>query len=509
MVLFSRLLQRRRMRSQTFRVSGWALFAASVVVAGSLLVLGAVLLIEMRNTDWRLALRASTNVVATIEADVARNIELYDLSLRAVVDNFNDPDVREINPRLRQLILFDRAATARYLGAMLLINEAGHVVANSNDLAPRWTDYSTRDYFRAHRDDPNVGLYVGRPFIAPTIGQYVIGISRRLSHPDGSFAGVVAGTLRVEYFRDLFNRVSMGPEAGMGVYRTDGTLITRLPYREQDIGINVANADFVKRSASEPEGYSEATAITDGVKRLYAYKRVKSSPLIVSVGMSLDTVYAGWRREALLVGTMGLLLAAATIALAVFAAYELRHRERAERKLAALANTDALTGVGNRRAFDDALQREWAEAARSGSSLALLMIDADHFKPYNDKYGHQAGDAALGAIAWCISNAAANSGAVTARYGGEEFSVLLPCASLHDGFRIAENIRKAVVALGQTFPNPTVSVGVACRSPREGDDPEDLVASADRALYEAKSKGRNRTASEQVAFIDPAREQAA
>ena len=140
------------------------------------------------------------------------------------------------------------------------------------------------------------------------------------------------------------------------------------------------------------------------------------------------------------------------------------------------------------------------------------MIDTDHFKPYNDQYGHQAGDRVLAAIARCLAEHASKARAIAARYGGEEFAVLVPEASLHETFRIAEDIRKAVASLGNGFsagPVPTVSIGISSVVPKLEDEPQDLIASADRALYEAKHKGRNRTVSEQVSFIGTSKGQAA
>ena len=150
----------------------------------------------------------------------------------------------------------------------------------------------------------------------------------------------------------------MGPAAGIGLYRMDGTLITRLPFRERDIGLNIGHdADMFQRAATQSVGHYEVTAVTDGVRRLYSYRRVGDLPLIVAVGTSLDTIYAGWQHEAWMVGTIGLLLATAVVALSILASRELERRAKAEKKLALLASTDALTSLLNRRAFDETLQR--------------------------------------------------------------------------------------------------------------------------------------------------------
>jgi diguanylate cyclase (GGDEF)-like protein len=134
------------------------------------------------------------------------------------------------------------------------------------------------------------------------------------------------------------------------------------------------------------------------------------------------------------------------------------------------------------------------------------MIDADHFKIYNDQHGHQGGDAALAAIACCITTSVSDH-ASTARYGGEEFAVLLPGASLQEAFCAAESIRKSVASFPapRAVSHPTVSIGITSQIPEHGSSAEDFVAAADTALYDAKRKGRNRTAAQQVMFVAAAR----
>ena len=331
-------------------------------------------------------------------------------------------------------------------------------------------------------------------------GHYAIGISRRLSHADGSFAGVVAGTLWLSYFHDLFRKVTLEPGGVLVLTRTDGTMLMRTPFNIEDIGRDVSVSNIFKNTMAARSGTFDGVSSIDGVRRFYSYQQVADFPLVLSIGASADQVLADWRQEAFYIGTVVLLLALTTIGLAVFSAFELRRRADAERSLAILATTDGLTGLSNRRNFDDTLTREWKRAVRQNSSVALLMIDADNFKAYNDLNGHQAGDKALVAIAGCIANGTRGATDFAARYGGEELAVLLPGASLREAFDVAERIRKAIECLDSVnFEEPeipTVSVGIACRSPKEHDLPAGLIAAADVALYDAKRNGRNQTAVE-------------
>jgi diguanylate cyclase (GGDEF)-like protein len=178
-------------------------------------------------------------------------------------------------------------------------------------------------------------------------------------------------------------------------------------------------------------------------------------------------------------------------------------KERAEYRstvqLRQLTMVDELTGLGNRRRFDEALDRETQRAIASGQPLALLMIDVDHFKMYNDTYGHLPGDDCLRAIAGAISRVANHPRAVATRYGGEEFAVLLPNTDENAAIQTAERIHASIAALRvdhatSPYGSLTISIGVAAISPGKHPTPHDhLIKQADWALYVAKSEGRNAT----------------
>lgn len=170
----------------------------------------------------------------------------------------------------------------------------------------------------------------------------------------------------------------------------------------------------------------------------------------------------------------------------------------ANAELAALVRIDSLTGLANRRRFDEALEQAWSAALDRGHSLAVLMIDVDHFKQFNDTYGHQRGDTCLKQVGAAISSALFHPEDLAARYGGEEFAVILPQTSTDDAARVAERIRHAVHELRR--PNlstragvVTVSVGVAAANAVVHGDAAALVRAADEALYTSKREGRNRT----------------
>jgi diguanylate cyclase (GGDEF)-like protein/PAS domain S-box-containing protein len=172
--------------------------------------------------------------------------------------------------------------------------------------------------------------------------------------------------------------------------------------------------------------------------------------------------------------------------------------ERANTELASLARKDSLTGLANRRCFDEVLQTAWGEALAGGWPLAVLMIDVDHFKQFNDCYGHQRGDLCLRDVAVAIISGLFHPDDLAARYGGEEFAVILPRTSTDNAAQVAERIRRAVHDLhrphvASPLGHLTISVGVAAAWPVRHGDPLSLVRAADEALYTSKHEGRNRT----------------
>jgi len=174
-----------------------------------------------------------------------------------------------------------------------------------------------------------------------------------------------------------------------------------------------------------------------------------------------------------------------------------RELEATNVKLEAMSNTDALTNIANRRSFDHTLTQEWNRAVRASRPLALLMLDVDHFKHYNDHYGHVAGDDCLKALAQALVKAERRAGRLVARYGGEEFVVLMPETTETEAMAAARHLQKEIWALAlphaETEPGiVTVSLGVVSMVPTMEHAPDFLLRQADAALYRAKHLGRNR-----------------
>ncbi|MEX6675622.1 sensor domain-containing diguanylate cyclase [Pseudomonas sp. W2Oct36] len=474
------------------------LMLGSAVAVAAILAIVTWLLFRELGTANEAAVRSANNVVQLIDADVQRNAELYDTSLLGLIAAWRRPDVMTISPELRQLVLFDRATAAPFKGDVVLLDDTGRIVADSTSLTPRLDNFSDRPGFQKHRGSGSLALVVDGPFLSRWgFKDLCISFSRRLPSANGQFVGIASASMRLSYFDQLFRTLDIGPTSTVNLLSADGVMLARQPddNNRTFIGQNFSMRPNFKRILREVNGSFAAISELDGAERLYTFSRVGDLPLIVVVAQSRDDVYALWKRNALLVASATGLLCLGILSLSWLLGRQLRLRQNAERELAGLASTDGLTGLANRRRLDQVLKQEWARGMRSERPLALLMIDVDHFKAFNDRHGHHGGDVALRSVAQTLTASIRRPGDLAARYGGEEFMVVLPETDKAGACVIAEKLRLAIEALPpfaeDTVPI-TVSIGVATHLPATHDLPEPLFHAADRALYRAKKQGRNR-----------------
>jgi len=473
-----------------WRLSAKLLIASSVATVIGFSTICASVLLDMRRGEQELARQTLENLASTIDADISRNVELYDQSLRAVASSMAAPEINDVGKPIQHLILFHHAAMAKHFGAIQVFDAEGRLIVDASTLDPVPENRGDEEFFLAHRDRSDAGLFISRPTLHR--GSYSIVLSRRITSRDGNFLGVVAGSIRFSYFHELFERLNIGPNDGVTVLRHDATVIMRRPFDLDLIGKNLRDIPGVMRALSEPSGWYSGSGALDGVHRLLVW-RDGTQPLVVLVGKPWQDILTVWRTEATRIGGTMLSLISFVLAVTLYLAREISRRANAEDKLEELATTDALTGLRNRRKFDAEIDAEWRRAVRQKVPLALLMIDADHFKSYNDTYGHQAGDQVLVGIAICISDSIRRVGDCAARYGGEEFAVLLPGLSAAQAVGVAETIRLKFQEWSEGPTLATVSIGVASMMPAASTDWPMLVKAADQALYAAKANGRNQT----------------
>jgi len=465
---------------------------------------------QSRDTDANLAM--------AIAQDIKRNFEFYDLSLQGVTDALALPELKQMSPAVRALALFDHAAMATYLNRIVVIDPAGNITEDSRPNEPLRGNLADREYFRVHAGAQDPGLFISKPFLSQRAsGGWVMALSRRISKPDGSFAGVVVGTLSLDYFHALFINLKTVPLGIYSVARTDGTMIMRYPFRLRAIGMDLSHSPLFQHFPAERSGTYEADSGVDATRRIYSYMQVGNLPLIVVVGSARETIFAAWWRKTWIIGSMMVILGVAMATLSAVLVRELRRRRVTESELAATAAalakaaaTDELTGLPNRRSFDETAAREWKRAIRDDTPISVLVADVDLFKAYNDTYGHLRGDKALQVVASCIQATIKRPADFGARFGGEEFALLLPSTDARGALKVAEELRAAVAASMSTYPgcldrDISASIGATSVRPQRGDDFERTFVVADRALFRAKELGRNRVEYSELAPVPPPR----
>lgn len=483
----------------TLRVPRWPLVTSVVATLGVLIITSA-LLLDLRAHIGARARENSENLLRAIERDIARNIEIIDLSLQGVLDGVARQDVMDSDPELRRQVLFDRSGSASGLGAFVVFDANGVVSLDSTSIVPRVIQpVVDRDYFQAQRESDR--LFISRPYLSRLIGKPVLGLSRRISNPDGSFGGVALATIEISYFTKLLEGLQLGPRAVVSLLRDDGHIVVRHGSPARGVTNDLSASPIFQRMRAERSGNFVGVSVVDGIERIYTFAQVGDRPLFLSIAQATADVYADWQHRAVLLGFVLAAICTLIVGLTAILTRELRRRAMAEHELAILnvelarlSTTDALTGLGNRRAFDEWLGRELRRSQRTGTTAALVLLDVDHFKRFNDCYGHQQGDRVLAAVAGAIRACCSRPADSAFRVGGEEFAVLLPETRLPGAARVAERIRMAVRALSwphadSPFGIVTASLGVVEVS--DG-DAASAFARADTALYASKHGGRDR-----------------
>jgi len=415
--------------------------------------------------------------------------------------------------RLHTVLLKETAELPQIDGLFAYDKNGQWIVNSMRTVVPNYND-SDRDYFIYHRTHADQGLHIGMPVLSRATGKWIIPVSRRIDDANGSFAGVALAGIDVDFFTDFYSGIQIGQAGTIILASENGTILARSPYSDKLIGKSIRNTEFFNAYLSlGPVGTAFVKSSLDGVTRLDSYHRLKDYPVFMSAAMSKSDILSEWRNDSLLhlAAVIFIVLVAGIFGLGLIRQIGLRNKaedeamrardalEKLNRTLERLAMQDGLTGLANRRQFDLTLNDEFSRAFRHASTLALILMDVDCFKQYNDIYGHPAGDACLRAISDTIRDVTAQRpGDLAARYGGEEIAILLPNTDVAGAVAVAERIRHAVHNLeiehtGTQAGFVTLSAGVDALDPTEvPGEPTALIQAADKALYAAKSSGRNR-----------------
>jgi diguanylate cyclase (GGDEF) domain len=442
------------------------------------------------------------NLARSLKQHAEDTFEMTDYALAAVIDLLQaDGTSPEALAHLHS-ILVNRVSLLPRLKEISVYGPDGRwLTSSSQELVPDRTNQSGRDFFIHHRSTLSRRPHFSPPERNRPLGERVMTISRRFSNPDGSFGGVVVAGLDPSYFARFYAQFDIGRNGSISLVSKDGTLLSRVPFTDFVRDGNSPRMVPVGRVSSAPSGAFRFVSPIDGVDRVSGYDSGTYFPFMVFAAMSREEALAGWRSDVMHRG-IGIGILVGSIALLGWRlVIQSKRREKAEAKLAVLARTDGLTGLANRRCFDEQLAREWHRSVRDRTPLSLVIVDIDRFKQFNDIYGHQAGDNCLRTVAQALGTVAQRPADLAARYGGEEMVLLLPATDAEGAAKVAERLRSAIetLALPHSGNGPkgvvTVSVGTATLHPGPealGRRCDSLVSLADHALYDAKRQGRNK-----------------
>jgi diguanylate cyclase (GGDEF)-like protein len=431
-----------------------------------------------------------------------------------------------------------------WVSSMSVVRADGRITCSTEPKA-LGLEVGDRSYFRRALSS---GQFVMSDYLSGRATGLPIVMSGYAAMTQNMESVVIIAAMNLEWMGGFAALVGRRPGMVVDLIDSNGTVLARYPHSEITAGQQLPNHPLVAAMLSRREG-TISTEGFDGERRIYAYVSLPWTSARLAVGVSEAEILSSIDRMILIaygqlalfgfLALLGAWLAGEKLIVAPIRALgrraarfgrgefdaplalkpvawipefqslasafddmakKLAERERelrtANRHLAALATSDGLSGLANRRGLDARLAAEWELAAELQRPIGLLMIDVDHFKQFNDRYGHLEGDHCLRGVGEVLSKISKGEADFAARYGGEEFALLLPGATVDKAAEIAERLRRTVESL--SFVNAqspwgfvTVSIGVASFVPGEKDDSEKLVQAADAGLYAAKRRGRN------------------
>jgi diguanylate cyclase (GGDEF)-like protein len=441
------------------------------------------------------------------------------------------------------LYITDLASGMAWIRGMSIIGPDGRIKC-SNQPAVIGLDLSDRSYYRETLESREFVL--SNYLISRTMRQPTIVAAYPTQAIDPTTNAVVVASINLQSIRALVGSLERRPGALVLLVDGTGTVIAGEPQGTEWMGKNLSDAPLLQDILDRGEGTVRTDGL-DGIRRIYGFVRMPSTDARLVIGLDESEVLRQIDQDIKVAYAQLALFGMLVLLIAWFGgvrlivrpirslsrmaarfgrgdldvrpakvswakefepladalddmAQKLADREKellaANRHLEQLASLDALSGLANRRGFDARLTADWQRAGKLRRPVALLMVDVDHFKLFNDRYGHLEGDVCLRRLGKLLMDAARGEDDLPARYGGEEFALLIPGADLAKGLAVAERLRKAVEDLciaHASSPNGqvTISIGVASLVPAIGEDAECLVEAADAGLYSAKRRGRN------------------
>ncbi|MBC8748037.1 MULTISPECIES: bifunctional diguanylate cyclase/phosphodiesterase [Paraburkholderia] len=439
-----------------------------------------------RDATYREAMASSAILSAALEQHTIKAIHQVDQITRFVKYEF------EKTPNH-----FDLASTvekgvvqSETLVQVSIIDEHGRLLATTAELNPVHIDLSDREHFKVHEHENDDQLYISKPVLGRVSGHWTLQMTRRLNHPDGSFAGVIVVSEDPGYFTsDFYNNAAIGREGVIAVISDRGTVLAR-----RTGNTSKASSTFTASGTYPTSEHVSGTYVDsiDNVTRIVSYRHIDGYPLGVLVGLSQGEEFADYnhtRNVYLLMAGFVSLAMLSFFAVATGLIGKLLGRER---EMTQLVEYDLLTGLRNRYATLQALRHDVAQPFSLGR-LAILFIDLDNFKTVNDTLGHNAGDIVLQMTASRLATAVGENGTLS-RIGGDEFVVVIKGDDVEKRAVVlaeaaAEAFSKPFEVRGSSFVLHA-SIGIALYSVANESE-IDLLKKADLAMYSAKDAGKN------------------
>jgi diguanylate cyclase (GGDEF)-like protein len=371
-----------------------------------------------------------------------------------------------------------------------LIDEHGKLISSTAETNPRPIDLSDREHFKVHEHENDDQLYISKPVLGRVSGHWTLQMTRRLNHPDGSFAGVVVVSEDPSYFTtDFYNNAAIGRDGVIAVISDNGTVLARRTGNdERATGVFTASGTY---PTSEHVSGTYVDPI-DNMTRIVSYRHIDGYPLGVLVGLSQAEEFADYNHTRNVYLLMASFISLAMLGFFAVATGLIGKLLGREREMTHLVEYDLLTGLRNRYSTLQILHHEVAQTSNVGR-LAILFIDLDNFKTVNDTLGHNAGDIVLQMTAARLADAVADAGTLS-RIGGDEFVVIVK------GDDVEERAVAAAEAASDVFAKPFevrgssfvlhASIGIALYS-IANESEIDLLKKADLAMYSAKDAGKN------------------
>jgi diguanylate cyclase (GGDEF)-like protein len=443
-----------------------------------------------KEATYREAMASAAILSAALEQHTVKAIHQVDQITRFVKYEF------EKTPHS-----FDLASTvekgvvqSETLVQVSLIDEHGTLIANTAELNPKRIDLSDREHFKVHEHENDDQLFISKPVLGRVSGHWTLQMTRRLNHPDGSFAGVVVVSEDPSYFTsDFYNNAAIGREGVIAVISDNGAVLAR-----RTGSVVSANGAFSASGSYPTSEHVSGTYVDsiDNVTRIVSYRHIDGYPLGVLVGLSQAEEFADYNHTRNVYLLMAGFISLAMLSFFAVASGLIGKLLGREREMTHLVEYDLLTGLRNRYATLQTLRHDVAQPANLGR-LAILFIDLDNFKTVNDTLGHNAGDIVLqmtaSRLATAVGDGGASGGALS-RIGGDEFVVVIK----------GDDVEKRAVALAEAaaeaFAKPFevrgssfvlhASIGIALYSVANESE-IDLLKKADLAMYSAKDAGKN------------------